>query len=66
MAAWKAIFYAKGIKKQAEVALLIINKVDSKAKEIFKKSLHISKVNNLPRRYNKYKYICSKYAYSTS
>jgi hypothetical protein len=49
--------------KQAEIAILIFDKVEFKPKLVRRdeRSLYINKENNLLKRHNDCKYICAKY-----
>ena len=51
MKGWKTIFQANGLKKQAGVAILILNKIDFQPKIIKKDEGHfiLIKVKNLPK-----------------
>jgi hypothetical protein len=61
---WKTIFQANGLKKQARVAILILNKIDFQHKVNKKdKEGHfiLIKGKNLPRGILNSEYLCSKY-----
>jgi hypothetical protein len=57
----KTISHANGLKKQAEVAILILDKIDFQPKIIKKiRTLHTHQRNNLPRKTLNSEHLCSK------
>ena len=53
---WKKIFHVNGNQKTARVAILISDKIDFKIKNIIR-----DKEENITRRYNNCKYICTQH-----
>ena len=53
---WKKIFHVNGNQKKAGVTILISDKVDFKIKNIIR-----DKEENITRRYNNCKYICTQH-----
>ena len=60
---WKKIFHANGDQKKARVSTLISDKIDFEIKAVKRqrRTLHNDQRINSRRRYNNYKYICTKH-----
>ena len=61
---WKQIFQANGQEKNAQVAILVSDKIDFKKKGHKKRprrSLHNTQRKNPPRRHKHCKYICTQH-----
>ena len=60
---WKKIFHVNGNQKNAEVAILISDKIDFEIKAVKRqrRTLYNDQRINPRRRYNNYKYICTQH-----